>query len=418
MTSKEVNNKSKKILFIITQSEIGGAQKYVLEIAAHLDRNKYEIVVAAGPDGKWELLKRLEKSGVKTKKLWFLKRKINPIFDILGLLEIYLFIKRENPDILHLNSSKAGILGSLAAWLSAKLEKSSSSNSRRFLLYSRSLIIYRIGGWAFNDPIPWWQKIIYILVEKLSSQWKDIIIVNSESDKKIALKYRICPEEKIKVIYNGIDADKIDFLPKEKAIRILIKNYKLQITNYKQNTKHKAQTIVIGTIANFYKTKGLEYLIETARVINIKYQISNIKYIIIGDGSQKSKLENLIKKYRLENYLFLVGQIPEASKYLKAFDIFILPSVKEGMPWTILEAMAAGLPIIATNVGGVPETIENGKNGVLVEPKNAKELAKAILKLIKNKSLGNSLAKRAKQTVEEKFGLEKMLSETEGLLRE
>ena len=130
---------------------------------------------------------------------------------------------------------------------------------------------------------------------------------------------------------------------------------------------------------------------------------------------ERKKLEELIKKHNLENNFFLVGAIADACKYLKAFNVFVLPSVKEGFPWVILEAMAAEVPIVATKVGAIPEVIENNKNGILVEPRDSKAIAESIERLLKNRSLGDELAKAGRKTVMEKFSLEKMINEIEKL---
>ena len=350
---------SKKILFIITQSEFGGAQHFLAHLVTALSRNKYNIMVGAGIEGDDEagLLSFLEKKGINTRHLKYLRRGVNPLFDFLGLIEIRKLIKKEKPNILFLCSSKAGVLGSLAATLNSKFK----------ILNSK--VIYRIGGWTFNDPWPWWKKALYKFIEKFSAKWKDIIIVNAERHRKQAIRLGIKPRKKILTIYNGIGD--LEFLSREKARR--------------KFAVHGSRFIV-GTIANDYPAKGLKYF-EKA-----KYELRNTNYefIIIGKGNRF---------------------IPEAYKYLKAFDVFVLPSVKEGFPWTILEAMAAGVPIVATKVGAIPEI----QPGLLVEPGNSKELSDAIKKLLENKDLRERLIKKAKRIIEQKFTLKKMVSEVEKL---
>jgi len=397
----------KKILFIVTQSEFGGAQHFLAHLidGLRVSANHYEIVVAAGPrgDDKAGLLSFLEKKGINTRHLKHLKRGINPLFDFLGLIEIRKLIKKEKPDTIFLCSSKAGVLGSLAARISFRV------NPRNYLRKSAKSpkVIYRVGGWVFNDPRSSLSRAFYKFIEKFSAKWKDIIIFNSEHDRKQAIELKIKSKKKLLTIYNGIDIKKLDFLLREKARKELLKKIpdsKFQILN----------SIIIGTIANLYPAKGLEYLIEAS----YKLQATSYKliFIVIGEGREREKLENLIEKYHLEKNFFLPGAIPDAYKYLKAFDIFVLSSVKEGFPWTILEAMAAEVPIVATKVGGVPEIIQNNQSGIIIEPKNLKQLAEAIKKLIKNPELKNKLSREARKTVEHKFTLNKMASKVEKLL--
>lgn len=403
---------SKKILFIITQSEFGGAQRALFNIAANINRltlaeDNYEIIVAAGPEGdnKNGLLAVLEKQGIKTTHLKYLKRAINPLFDFLALTEINKLVKKQKPDIIFLGSSKAGFLGSLAT---ALISKSSIPKPK---------VIYRIGGWSFNEPIGFYSRAIYKFIEKISAKWKDIIIVNSNYEHRQAIKIGIKPKKKIVTVYNGIDVDKLKFLPPAQAQRELFKKINFQLPS---------ENLIIGTIANFYPAKGLEYLIEAVYLLksNVPQRLSNgqnkqyqqAKFIIIGEGREREKLEKLIKKYNLEKDFFLAGAIANAYKYLKAFDIFVLPSVKEGFPWTILEAMAAGVSIIATKVGGVGEVIESGKTGLLVKPARPEELARATAELLDNFRLRETFSRQAEKVVKQKFSLDKMVSKIEKLL--
>jgi glycosyltransferase involved in cell wall biosynthesis len=345
-------NKGKKILFLVTQSEFGGAQRFIYTLTTNLVG--YEIIVGAGPEGDDEkgLLFALEKKGINTRHLRYLRRSINPLFDFLGTIEIYRLIKKEKPDVLFLNCSKAGMLGGLAGRI-LKLPN----------------IIYRIGGWTFNDPWPKWKKKMYIWIEKFSAGFKDIIINNAKSDTEQAIKLGIRPRNRIVTIYNGIDAGNLEFLSKEDARKFL------QVED---------SDFVVGTIANDYPAKGLKYLIEASK------KLQNIKFVIIGKGNRF---------------------IPDAYKYLKAFDIFVLPSVKEGFPWTIIEAMAAEIPVITTRVGAIPEIIESAKNGLLIEPRHSEQIAEAIIKLFNDENLRKKIAENGRKTVIDKFSLDRMINQ-------
>jgi len=339
----------------VTQSEFGGAQRFIYRLTTNLDSQKYDILVAAGPEGNDAngLLFNLKNKGLKTIALKFLRRGINPLFDFcLGLIEIYRLIKKEKPDILFLCSSKAGAMGSLIGRLT-KVPK----------------IIYRIGGWTFNDPNPFLVKFYYQFIEKTLACWKDYIINNAESDRQQAIKLNIKPRKEILTIYNGIDVDKLEFLSKKEARDFLnLKDF----------------DFVVGTIANNYPAKGFKYLIKA------KEEFQDVKFVILS-------------------------KVPDASKYLKAFDIFVLPSIKEGFPWVILEAMAAEIPIIATKVGAIPEIIQNNENGILIEPKNPDAIIGAVKQLLSNEDLKKKIAENGRKTVEEKFNLDKMVKQYEDL---
>ncbi len=389
-----------KILFIITQSELGGAQRYIFETAKYFNSQNYYVLVGAGQGDK-NLFEKLGKVKIQSHFIKYLIRNPNPFKDFLAIFEILNLIKKEKPDILFLNSTKAGFLGSIAGWLYKKL------------YYHKLPIIYRAGGWSFNDPRCWFLNKILFWMEKITAPLKDKIIVNSGLDYNIAIKKRIASSLKMIKIYNGIDAKKLDFLSKEQAIKYLSSKFKIQNSKLKfkvQNYDYK----IIGTVANFYKTKGLEYLIKSAYIL--KNQISNLIFIVIGDGKLRPKLETLIKTYNLENNFFLIGKIPDAYRYLKAFDIFILPSLKEGMPWAILEAMSAEIPIIATKVGAIPEMIENKKEGLITPPKNSNKLAKNIIWILEHQKQAQFMATNARKKIEKEFTLQKMLNKTENLI--
>ena len=382
-----------KILFIVTQSEFGGAQRFIFELVSHLNKEKYELLVAAG-QGDGELFVKLQALNIKTIQLKHLKRNPHPLKALFSVSEILNLLKKEKPDTLFLCSTTAGILGSVAG----SVYKSFNNNNSRFK------IIYRIGGWAFHDPRNWLSNQLILGLEKITSGFKDKIIVNSEFDYQTAVKKGICLSNKIVKIHNGINPNKLHFFPKNEARKRL---FQLTIEPFNHS-------IIIGAIANFYRTKGINHLIKAVSLLGRKYEPLDVKCIVIGDGNQRPELEKLIKKHGLKNKVFLTGRIPDAYKYLKAFDVFVLPSLKEGFPWIILETMSAEIPIIATKVGALPEIIKNYENGILVEPGNNIELAEKINELIINPELIHKLKTNAKQNLNN-FSSNKMVEKVEGL---
>lgn len=379
----EQSGRKEKILFIITQSEIGGAQRYVALAGNWLKKNGYDVLVATG--GKQAI------GNLETINLKHLKRSPNPLSALLVIREIYQLIKKEKPDTLFLCSTMAGVLGSIAGSLAKMFHVSGS----------KLHVLYRIGGWAFNDPRPFWQKKLIIFFERFASRYKDKIIVNSQYDFQTALDNKITKEEKLVKIYNGINSDEINFLSREAA------REKLDLANGR---------IVVGAIANFYKTKGLACLIEATHLLCSMFQAPSFKLVIIGDGKERPILERLIEKHNLKDKVILAGRIKNAAIYLKAFDLLVLPSLKEGFPWVILEAMAANIPIVATKVGAIPEVLENEKSALLVAPNNPAELAKKIQDLLENPGKAKILAENAQAQLSH-FTCEAMMQQTEKAIK-
>ena len=387
----EINSK-KRVLFVITQSEFGGAQRFLFNLLRRLDPARYNLLVAIGPDGDKEFTEQLKKNGIPIHGLKFLKRKIAPIKDLGAVREIRELIEKFQPETIFLNSSKAGFVGSLATVFPHKIPNLK--------------VIYRIGGWTFNDPWPWWKKRLWLELEKKSARWKDIIIVNNEHDLKQAEKLKIRPREGILLIHNGIDIYKMDYLPREEA----------RLKLFEKIARHSGKIFqtktIVGTIANFYPAKGLEYLIIAAE----KLKNEDMAFLVIGEGAERPKLERLIHEKGLAKKVFLLGHIPDAYRFITAFDIFVLASLKEGFPWSLIEAMAAKTPVIATNVGAVPEIIENGENGFMVAPKDPVSIAENIKIILASDHLKKELGIKAHQTVLFKFDLDKMVKRTEALL--
>lgn len=376
----------KKILFIVTLSERGGAQTYVFDLASNLDRDRYEILVASGGDESSWLPSKLEKNGIKYHKIRNLIRDIDLPTDILAIFEIRKLIKQFKPDIIHLNSSKTSILGSIAA--------KKCKNCK---------VVYTAHGFVFNESMSILKKWLYVSLERYTAKFKDMIITVSDFDKLAGEKHKIAPSNKIITVHNGIKIGQHNILSKEEARK------ELEIPQ---------KYTVIGTISNYYPTKALYRLIEAAKIVS--ENCSNCKFALIGEGPEQEKLEELINTYKLNNNFFL-GSIDNAITHLKAFDIFVLPSKKEGLPYTILEAMEAEVPIIATAVGGVPEIIINGENGFLVQSGLTKEtdsetinqLAEKIKYYMANPNIAEIFANKATRRLAASFTLEKMVRETE-----
>ncbi|MCK4554763.1 glycosyltransferase family 4 protein [Candidatus Parcubacteria bacterium] len=401
-----MNQNKKTILYLVTQSELGGVQRYVFDLAKNL-QNEFNIAIAFGEQGEaGELAKQLKQANIEYHIIPHLKRAISPINDLKALIEIIKLINKLKPDIIHLNSSKISILGSLAGLL---IKSKILNLCRAPMRYLKSKIIYTVHGWVFNEPMPKWKKLFYKYAEKFTAIFKHKIICVSEFDKQTAIKEKICNPKKLTTIHNGIKP--INFLSKEEAKQKLFK--KIQNSKFKIISKFKIQNskFLVGVIANLYPTKGLEYLIQAIHLLISNYQLP-ITAIIIGEGEERKNLEDLIGQLNLKSNIILTGRIDNAAKLLPAFDIYVCSSVKEGLSYTIIEAMQAGLPIVATEVGGNPELIRDYKTGLLTETKNPQMLAEKIIELINNSNLQQKLGDEAKQKAEAEFSLKKMIEKT------
>lgn len=365
----------KKILYIITKGNFGGAQRYVYDLASNLPPEQFDITVALG-DGTI-LEQKLQEKEIRVIRLQNSKRDISLIRDFKLFFELIRLFKKERPYIVHLNSSKVGILGALAARLSGVKK-----------------IIFTAHGFAFNEKRSWIQKLAIKLLSWLTLLLSTQSIAVSEKECKQVEKWPFIPG-KIQVVHNGANKPEFKYSDSaRKEIGNILKKPDL-FSKYKY---------VVGSIGELTKNK--------AHCLGLKTFKENpeIAWIIIGEGEERSQLEQIIKEKNIGN-VFLAGFVPNASHLLPAFHIFLLPSIKEGLPYVILEAGLAGLPVIATNVGGIPEII-NSDNGILIPKENPDAINLKIQELIGNENLRKNLGKNLKDFVEKNFSLEKMLSET------
>lgn len=362
----EITQKKKKILYVITKSNWGGAQKYVYELATNLPKDKFETLVVLGGNGT--LARNLSQAGIQVVNLEKLDKNINILKEFSVLIDLIKIFKKERPDIVHLNSSKIGGLGALAGRLTG-IPK----------------IIFTAHGFAHNEDRPLIIKTLMLAASyaTILLAHKTVVINKRELDQVSRLLPLI--DKKLKLIYIGAAPTDFIRMPKEAG-----------------------SPITIGTISELTKNKGLEYAIEAvARLKN-----RNINFIIIGEGEERGHLESIIKEKHLEDTVQLLGFKENARNFLGMFDIFTLTSLKEGLPYAILEAGLAGLPAIASDVGGISEIIENGKSGILVQPKNVEQLVDALSGLIdqpeKRRPLGESLRKN----IINNFSVHEMLDKT------
>ncbi len=361
----------KKIIYVITKANWGGAQKYVFELISSLPAEQFAISVAYGGDGALaEKLRILGIEGLSIPELW---RDVKIWSDWRAFIKLWQLFKRERPDIVHLNSSKIGGLGAVAARL-AGVPK----------------VIFTIHGWAFDEDRPWWQKFLIKTISWLTVALCHQTIAISQHSQAQTKNWLGGVNKKVTVIYNGIDTT--------------------ENIHYKTRADLGIATdsLIVGTIAELTKNKGLWYAVKAMK------ELKNRKLIlfIIGDGDEREVIEGLIAKEGLEEKVVLLGWRDKAHNLLKVFDIFILPSLKEGLPYVLLEAGLAERPVIASNVGSISEIIDDGVTGILIPPRDVEALVQAIDELAGNAPKRTLLGKGLHEKIQTHFTKENMLAKT------
>lgn len=350
---------------------LGGTEIATWNIAKHLATRGHEVHVITSLDEG--LPQESIEDGFHIHRIP--RQKVKFLGIILFWVRIFWLLKKIKPDIVHAQSIPVGIPGVLA---------------RKIL--RRPCVVWGRGSEIY---LPWRFKEV---ISKLALRNADAVIALTEDMKREIRK--ICDKD-IYVIPNGVDLERFENLSRENIRR------KLEITN--------EQKIVIfaGTLRPI---KGVKYLIQAMNIIRQKNTKASL--MLIGDGEERQSLEELVKESNLGDCVTFVGQVPneEVLEYMAASDVFALPSLSEGFPIVSLEAMASGLPIVATKVGGLPEIIKDGENGFLVEPRNPGQIAERALLLLNNDKLRQRISGNNKEKVKE-FSWENVVCRLEGLYR-
>lgn len=373
-------NSQTKILYVITKSYFGGAQRYVFELAKAAKASGFDVAVACG--GKEELVTRLSDSGIMTYEIEGAQRDISLIQEIKALYSLSKIIRTYNPDVIHLNSSKVGGLGSLMA-----------------RLLGVPNIIFTAHGWPFLEPTRklYWRAMAWI-GSYLTSLLAHQVILVSNND----LAHTRMPglRNKFKVIHTAVS----DFplLERNEARATLlgedvIKNHQqnIWVVTHGEINHNKNHSTAIDAIAEFNST-----------------HTTKIFYVIIGSGDLMSSLKEQVSLKGLTDQVQFLGYQKEARQYLLAFDMYLIPSLKEGLPYSLLEAGLAGLPCIASRVGGIPEVITDHQSGILINPQNHMGIVEAFDFLLTNADKRSTYSNELTHIIKTHFSTELMLIKT------
>ncbi len=372
---------AKRILLLVTQADWGGVQSFLIHFATELKKEGHEVLLAAGGEG--ELWAEAERQGIHTHRLTHVRRDINLIEDWRAIRELTRLYRSFRPDAIHLNSSKMGVLGSLAA-----------TSDKRQATNSHPRVVYRIGGWSFLEPMASWKQWIYRTAETVSAKYKDVIITVHPGDEMLAKKLGIVPRERIVTVPNGLD------------VAAFVSRLKTRM-DARRALGIPERAFVIGTIANAYPTKALlPYLNVLKRMCD---EDRGVVAVIFGNGAELEMVTRTRDTLGLTDRVLVTGYRSDAASFLPAFDLFALPSRKEGMPWTLLEAMAAGLPSVATDVGACRWMLEDesrGNAGVIVPVGDAAALHDAFRQIKNDPERRAHLSSAARRIVTERFSWE------------
>lgn len=372
----------KKILYLITKSNMGGAQRYVYELAVGLPKDQCDVCVACGGNGL--LKEKLEDAGIKTHQIKSFERDISLSKELRSMAELYTLIKKERPDVVHLNSSKAGGSGAFVARLCGIKN-----------------IIFTAHGWPFYEPRGMvWRALVWFF-SYLTTLFAHHVIVVSTHDYRGARMPGLM--HKIHLIHTALP--EIAFTSREHARMALFSPNTLEV--------HKDDFWLVST-GEHTKNKNVCALVD-ALVHLRELGHNNLFLTLMSDGEERTQLENLVTLHGLQSHIYFTGFVPEARTFLKAFDIFLMPSWKEGFPYGLLEAGAAGLTVVASNVGGIPEVIEHGSTGYLIDPHIPESLTDALITLVTDSKKMHALGATLYTRITTTFRIDTMRAHTYAL---
>mgnify|MGYP001371605594 CR=1 FL=1 len=385
-----------RVIHVITRLDYGGsAQNTMLTVLGH-DKERFTPIVVAGAPGRWDAqggqaamddnCRRLDRSGITWHLIPTLVRPIKPLSDLRALWALVRLFRQEKPALVHTHTSKAGVLGRVAAWIARV-----------------PAVIHTPHGHVFYGHFGPVMTRLFLQVERVLSRVTHRLIALTESERDDHLDRKVGQAARFAVIPSGIDLDR--FRQPGGTVRCKPAVFPCP-----------ANAIVVGSVGWLTDIKGHRYLIEAFG--QIARDVPSAHLVVVGSGDLKEHLLDLATTLGVRDRVHLIGHRDDVEVCLTGMDLFVLPSLNEGMGRALIEAMAAGLPVVASQVGGVPALIEHERTGLLVPPADSHALAASLRSLLERPDLRRQLGEAGRRSVTERFAAEAMVRALEQLYQE
>jgi glycosyltransferase involved in cell wall biosynthesis len=362
-----------RVLHIVGESRYGGAAKIILGLGHVAQSEGWQVdILTTDPVFQHAVTQH----GLGLVNLDVIRREIRPLWDLGGLVRLYRFLRREAYDIVHTHTSKGGFVGRLAATLAGV-----------------PLIVHTVHGFAFHEASPARTQRFYSTLERIASRWCDRIVTVSEFHRKWAIELGMCSPGRITAIPNGLAEPG--------------RNKDLIASELRRQLGARRDDLLVLSISRLAAEKGLEYLIEAAKTLPPMGR--RVQIVIAGDGPAQEQLERLAGNLGVTDRVRFIGFREDVADLLAACDLVVLPSLREGLSISLLEAMAAGKPIIATNIGSQREVASHAEMARFVPPADATSLTEAIVQLADDQALMARLGNNARAVYENFYTEDRML---------
>ncbi|HUW65889.1 MAG TPA: glycosyltransferase family 4 protein [Spirochaetia bacterium] len=369
----------RKVLQVITLSEWGGAQKVVYDLATGLSREQFQTDVACAPGGP--LVEKLRSQGIMVHELASLRRNLSPVHDMEALFSLWRLMRRGGYDMVHCHSSKAGLLGRVAA-RAAGVPR----------------VFFTVHGWGFANRKEYGAlESFMIWAEKLAAPLTSALVCVSRATREEGLRRGIAGPAKYVVIYNGLDP--VSPSPSGEALR-------------RESGAGSGDLLVVTAGRLAPQKQPLVFLQAAQRIESVRPET---RFVMIGDGPLLQECLALIQKEGLAGKALMAGFRTDVPELLSGADLFVLLSAFEGLPLTVIEAMQAGLPVVAYEVGGLAEMVEDGENGFLVAPGDLSGAVEKILALMGDSRRRNEMGASGREIALARFSREAMVQAYEQL---
>lgn len=361
-----------KIRILHVAQAAGGVDRYIRMLLKYLDKEKFENILVCSQDFHEEDYRDLVDSFEQVE----MTRAIGGS-DLKAIKRVRALIKKYNPDIVYAHSSKAGAIARAAD------------------IGLRNRCVYNPHGWAFNMRCSAKKKAMYTAIEKIAAPFCDKIICISDAEKQSALDKKICREDKLQVIFNGVDIESY-----ENGVRGAIKRKDLNIPE---------DAFVVGMVGRMSPQKAPDVFVKMAK--QVKDEVPNAHFIIVGNGNQEDEIRKYAEDNGFSNSLHITGWVDNPMSYVELFDVACLLSRWEGFGLALPEYMMAGKPIVASRVDAIPNIIRNGENGLLVEVDDDIGASKAVLRILREDGLRKKIVSQGLEDVHNRFNARRVSEE-------
>jgi len=365
-----------RVLYVVENTSFGGGERGFGQLSTAINRNRFQPLIAAHPGGQLEDI--AQNRGVK-----FFPLDMNRKFNLKTLSAISKIINEYKIDIVHSMGARADFFTRIAA---------------RNILSAK--VICTIAMFVEGFDVNALRKALYKFADRYSSRFVSHYIAVSKALKQRLIQERKIAEEKIAVIYNGVELDRYN-------------PDRFNSNGFRKSLVIDDDCKIVGSIGRLVYQKGFRYLIEAAKILHQKED--KLKIVIVGDGPEKKKLKRMAQTAGILDKCVFAGQRFDIPQILSEFDIFALPSVLEGFPRVVIEAMAMGKPIVATDIDGVREELTHNRTGIIVPPRNPVALAEGIACLINDRRLADQFGSEARKDAGLRFDLKQTVSNVEKL---